>query len=177
MSTPKKKPSLNGLPGNTTISQQIRSHLNLDPRIITLTANQWDETTALVDNYFETHQLDFRSVANSVYDTILATFLKISTHEETEGNKSVISKFLRDYCASVHSFLRQKDIYIIFVRYYNLKEFEARKELLKSYKEKEEEVAEEAIERKLVVRIGKRAQRVSTRTHTQIYDIIIIVLH
>ncbi|KAI8640747.1 hypothetical protein BD408DRAFT_444847 [Parasitella parasitica] len=159
MSTPKKKPKLDGLPGKTIFTQEIRRILNLDERMITITANLWAEVTALVDDYFENHELDFQAMAKSVYDSILLIFSKISTFKESEGSKRVISQYLREYCASVHNFLAQKHIYTEFVRYYDLLEIEGRKKLQEIYKEKEEEVTEEVIGRKLAIRIGKRAQR------------------
>lgn len=168
MSTPKKRPGLNGLPGKTILTQEIRRKLNLDERLITIKASLWTDVTALVDNYFQNHELDFHSIAKIVYENILLVFFKISTYEESEGSKSVISLPLREYCVSVHRFLNQKNTFTEFARYYDLQEIEGRKKIQEIYKKKEEEVVEETIGRKLTIRLGKRTQRVSVHTYTQI---------
>ncbi|KAI8883510.1 hypothetical protein K501DRAFT_249487 [Backusella circina FSU 941] len=159
MSTPKKKPSLNGLPGTTTLTEGIREKLGVDKKVLTIHARLWVEPSELVDDYFENHQVDFLNLAKNAYNIILSVLLKISIHNKPEGSRTVISQQLQEYSTKVHKFLSQEHIYEEFERFYKLKEIEARKKLEANYTEKEGEVAEELLERRSLVRLGKRVER------------------
>lgn len=168
---------MKGLPGKTVITPEIRRQLKLDGRIIRINAKLWADVISLVDDYFLNHELDYQDNAKNVYDNILLVFSKISTYDEPEGSKCVVSKPLREYCTSVHNFLNQNQICNQFLRYYDLKEIESRKRIQELYKEKEGEVTEEIMERRSIIRIGKRAQCVSTHTRIKYVDIIISIIH
>ncbi|KAI8987245.1 hypothetical protein BDF20DRAFT_253308 [Mycotypha africana] len=154
-----KKPCLNGLPGTTVLTDEIRKELNINEKLLKLDAKQWSETKALVDDYFENHQLDFQSIGKNVLRSILEVLLTISNYKYIEGNRHLIAQPLQEYSYKVYKYLRQTHLQEEFERFFKLKEVEARKNLQELYAEKEGEVVEHALERRTLVRIGKRTER------------------
>lgn len=142
------------MPGSTAFRQGTTS-----PRF-------WSDTKALVDDYFENNKLDFDDDSKRVYDNIISAFFKLSNYDEPEDSKSVVPLPLREYSASVHSFLSQPIMFTNFVRHYKLQEVEGRKKLEEWYREREEEeVTEEVVEKKSSRSFIERARQVSAHAH------------
>lgn len=146
----------------------------MDEKTITINAKLCVEANALVDDYFQNHELDFQAIKENVHHNSLLVFSRTNTYNEPEWSKYVISQPLREYFASIHNFLDQKHICTQFVRYYDLQVIERRKEIQELYKEKEEE----GDNREKVNNTYRKKSTKRTHTHTHKHvDIIISVVH
>jgi hypothetical protein len=104
MSKLPKKPTLNKLPGSVTISQDLRSKLGIDDRVLRLPIKDWRNIEAVVNDHFSQHIENENP--NAAFETIAPNLKKLENHRPNANSMELVS--LKEYAGKVVKYMRNE---------------------------------------------------------------------